>query len=105
MRLIGILLIVAGLFYAIARPWFGAESTTTQLAKAVVFDQQKIASQNRGWQVSNVFLDKANSPARIRINVFRLPGDSYDNRGLKLLVRVAPISKSGDKVAARYQKS
>ena len=104
MRLIGILLIIAGLFYAIARPWFGAEDTTTQLAKAVIFDQQKIAGQNRGWQVSNVFLDKVNSPARVRINVLRLPADSYDNRGLKLLVRVAPISQSGEIQAAEVNQ-
>jgi hypothetical protein len=95
LRLIGILLIVAGLFYAIARPWFNSNFTGEEFAQTVFFDKAKSNDRNRGWQISKVFLEEENNPARIRIKVLRIPGRVNDNKNMKLLVRVAPIGRDG----------
>ena len=95
MRFIGIILIIAGLFYAIARPWFNSNFTGEELAQTVIFEKSGAEYDDRGWQVSNIFLDEKNNPARVQLNVWRLPGQFYDGNILKLLVRVAPISRDG----------
>ena len=95
MRFIPILLIVAGLYMAVVKPWFSTTLTGEELAQTQVYDRANTTGGARGWNVSTVFLEKENSPAIIRIKVSRLPGQHYDNGKLKLLVRLAPISQDG----------
>ena len=95
MRFVGILLIVAGMFYAVARPWFSSNFTGEEHANAVIFDKNKTNSSSKGWKIARVFLDQENNPARIRIKVWRLPGQIYGDANIKLLVRVAPIGLDG----------
>lgn len=95
MRIIGILLIVAGLYFAVAKPWFSTNLTGEELATTKVYDRKKALGKNRGWEVGSVFLEKESSPAIIRLKVGRLPGQFYNNAKLKLLIRLAPVSRDG----------
>lgn len=95
MRIIGVLLIVAGLYFAVAKPWFSTNLTGEELATTKVYDRKKALGENRGWEVSSVFLEKESSPAIIRLMVRRLPGQFYNNAKLKLLIRLAPVSRDG----------
>ncbi|MCF6321268.1 MAG: hypothetical protein L3J32_05795 [Rhizobiaceae bacterium] len=95
MRIIGIIMIVIGLFYAVAKPWFGSNFTGEEIARATVFDKSKSNNKDQGWRVSEIFLQGDNQTIRIRMNVLRLPGQIYDNGKLRLLVRVAPAGQAG----------
>ncbi len=109
MRLVGILLILAGLFFAIAQPWFQSNFTGEELAQQTFF--KKSSSKNSaqknamGWEVGEIKLDSDNNPHRIRINVKRLPGQKYQNGKLKLLVRVAPLTSDGSAQEAAFAET
>lgn len=96
MRLIGIILVVIGLYFAIARPWFNANFSGEEVANVTIYDKTQSVDQNRGWQVNQVFLDPTNNPVRVRIAVHRLPGQVYNDGLLKLLIRVADVDSSGN---------
>ncbi len=95
MRILGILLIIAGLFYTVAKPLFDAGSSEEEIAKTLFYDRSNSSDENRGWQVSRIFVEKEDNPLNIRITVSRVIGKLDDGGNLKLLVRVAPISQSG----------
>ncbi len=95
MRILGILLIVAGLFYAVAKPLFDSGPAGEEVAKTLFYDRSNSSDEAKGWQVSKVFLETGNNPQNIRITVSRMTGKLDEGRNLKLLVRVAPISQSG----------
>ena len=105
MRLIGIFLIIAGLYYGVARPWLGQATTEKELTQTVVFDKQKIDGQNLGWQVANVLLEQKFNTAHIRIDLWYLPGTNLKDSNLKLLVRVAPINQDGEIEEAELNQS
>jgi len=100
LRIIGIVLIIAGLFYAFGKPFLGGRSTGEQVAKTVFFDRSKSHSENAGWQVSNVFLEKDNNPLIIQIKLSLEGRNNYTDEPLKLLVRVAPIAQNGSTLPA-----
>ncbi len=95
MRILGILLIIAGLFYAVAKPLFNAGPAGEEVARTLFFDRSNTSDENKGWQVSKIFLEKDKNPLNIRITIFRMTGKLDEGRNLKLLVRVAPVSQSG----------
>ncbi len=100
MRIIGILLILAGLFYAFGKPFLGGQSTGEQVANTVFFDRAKSNNENAGRQVSTVFLENDNNPLIIQIKL-TLDGRSYkSDEPMKLLVRVAPIAQNGSTLPA-----
>ncbi len=96
MRFAGIILVIIGLYMAVIKPWFSTNFTGEELAIANIYDKSKLASKSRGWQVANVLLEREKSPAIVRIAVTRLPGQLQGNGKMKLLLRVAPISLSGE---------
>ncbi len=96
MRLIGIILVVIGLYFAIARPWFNSNFSGEEVASVTVYDKTEATDRSRGWRVNQILLDPENNPVRIRIAVHRLPGQVYNDGLLKLLVRVADVDTSGN---------
>ena len=100
MRFIGILLIIAGLFYAFGKPFFGSQMTGKQMARTVFFDRSKSSSENAGWQVSKIFLEEGNNPLIVQIKLLLEGRNSYSDEPLKLLVRVAPIAQNGSTLPA-----
>ena len=105
MRLVGILLILAGLFFAIAKPWFQSNFTGEELAQQTFFKKSSGNNNAMGWEVGQIKLDSANNPHRIRINVKRLPAQKYLNGKLKLLVRVAPLANDGSAQEAAFAET
>lgn len=104
MRFIGIVMIIAGLYLGLAKPWVKYHFTGDKFAQTIFFDKAKSNNGTKGWDVAKVFLQKENNPIRIRINAYRLPGQIYDNGKLKLLVRVAPISQDGSAMPAELNQ-
>jgi len=88
-------MIVIGLFYAVAKPWFGSNFTGKEIARSTVFDKSKSNSEDRGWRVGQISLPGDSDKVRIRINVLRLPGQIYDNGKLNLVVRLARSGQVG----------
>ena len=105
MRLVGILLILAGLFFAIAKPWFQSNFTGEELGKQTFFKKSSGQSDTMGWEVGEINLDSANNPHRIRINIKRLPAQKYQNGKLKLLVRIAPLANNGSTQEAEFAET
>ncbi|MCP4183381.1 MAG: hypothetical protein GY761_08695 [Hyphomicrobiales bacterium] len=100
MRFIGIILILAGLFYAFGKPFLGWQSTGEQVANTVFFDRSKSSGENAGWQVSSVFLENDSNPLIIRIKLSLEGRKNETDEPLKLLVRVAPIAQNGSTLPA-----
>ncbi len=105
MRLVGILLILAGLFFAIAKPWFQSNFTGEEIANFAFFEKNQGDNSSEFWNVSERALSQENNPHRIRINVKRLPGQKYQNGKLKLLVRIAPLASDGSTQEAAFAET
>ena len=105
MRLVGILLILAGLFFAIAKPWFQSNFTGEEIASFAFFEKNQGDNSSEFWNVSERALSQENNPHRIRINVKRLPGQKYQNGKLKLLVRIAPLASDGSTQEAAFAET
>lgn len=82
MRLLGILLLLGGLYFAIAKPWFSTQFTGEKIATSTLFQK------GDGWRAGTVELDDDDGPFRTRINVYRLQGKIRSRERLHLIFRV-----------------
>jgi hypothetical protein len=76
MRLIGFLLVLAGLALAVGYPLYQSDFTGTEFQRERIYDRA-VSGNTRNWKLAIVELRENQNPLRIRLEGMRGDSDSY----------------------------
>lgn len=87
MRLVAILLILAGFALAFGYPLYQADFTGDEIARLDLYDRARDGNTNE-WQARTVNLTEADNPVRVRLEGKRAGGDSFIGSSLPVNIEV-----------------
>lgn len=88
MRVVAVLLMLAGFGLAIGYPLYQADFTGEKIATLDLYDRTRDGNTNE-WQARTVNLTEADNPVRIRLEGMRASGDSFIGSSLPVDIEVS----------------